>query len=391
MTVLILGGGHGTQALDLIPDQKIFFGSWDDGGSSGFLRLLYPETLPFGDLRAVITAKLKSDNRIYLADLLNIRTANSNELLSQYLTLNTHLQNDELNGFQDFLEQYYEDKLRYLLKHLRTLVPEDNLGNVILCYLYRKNGIKAIRSWLSTVLNLKLDFDFIFSIPVHLYGYYYDPTSSRLKLLDSESVIDTWHYPIIKFNIKDANAEIPTVNSTLITNLQKAESLFLAPGSPENYLPAFTKELIQSVQKNNLKVILLAQLFITPKDQPLLEQINTLSNFTPNLEVWLPDKDSIQSLLNDSHLLISYAIQNKYIDVFFIPEYHSLLLEYLKAWQQKAEKNELYSLLYEVYSKRITTIQELPYKVVNTLKIVRERDGWKHDHQAILDTYNRQK
>lgn len=381
---IILGGGHGTQALSLVPDQKIYFGTWDDGGSTGFLRSIFPDSLPFGDLRAVLSARLKQQEKVYIADLLNSRSANINQLSHNYTLLIQEVGDECFTGFPEFLEDYYESKLRHLLKHEVSVVPEDNLGNLLLLFLYQTQGIEAVRGCVERIVGSELEFDYVYNEPVYLYGYYYDPQARRLKILDSETLIDTWHHPVIRFSVRDQTAGHPALSPQFLLDVMHCKQMFLAPGSPENYLPAMTKDLTKLVNKNNIRVVLIAQLFISSKDQYLVTQIRELAACVKHFEVWLPTFDSVRRVLADTNLLLSYAIQNKFLDIFFIPEYKVLLWEYLTEWETLSAENELYRLLYEVYLKRYTKSDEVGDWVMRAcLEVVQESDGWKHDKGSI--------
>lgn len=386
---LVLGGGHGTQALHLLPDQKIYLGTWDDGGSTGLLRAIYPQVLPFGDLRAVLSGKLVRNEQQELARLLMMRSANIAELLvgGKQLEVLTKVQ---LEGFGGFLESFYEEKLKYLLNNHTHDVPEDNLGNLLFLYLYLKTGIKGIKQWLQSATNTTLDFDFVYSEPVFLYGYYFDQSTKRLKILDSEKLIDRWHKPVIRFSVRDATAEHPSLNPQLLLDARDAIYIFLAPGSPENYLPALDDELIKQSNKTNKKIILIAQLFLSAKDQKLKEQIEYLAKNLHNFEVWLPSIDSIKAILDDTNLLLSYAIQGKFLDVFFLSEYREVLNDFLEKWKNLSEKNELYDLLYKVYTERANGIQEYNGWIIRPcMHVIQEKDGWKHDPLSIEAAYTK--
>lgn len=388
---IILGGGHGTLALSLIPEQKVYFGTWDDGGSSGLVRSVYPDTLPFGDLRSVLCGKLIATEQSELAHLLSLRSANIRELLevAKYLEKMTSV---SLEGFSDFLENYYEAKLKYLLNNRNTEVPEDNFGNLLFTYFYQKDGVPSIKNWITAATKVDLKFDFIFTEPVFLYGYYFDDATHRLKILDSEALIGKWHKPVIQFTVKDAYAKSPQLNSQFIKDIDSSSCIFLAPGSPENYLPALDTVLTGYCNSKQKKVILIAQLFLSAKDQKLKEQMESLQKKFNDFEVWIPDRGSVQEILDDTNTLLSYAIQNKFLDVFFIPEYRALLNEYLKLWKEKAQENELYELLHTVYTEKSNGIISLSeWNIRTVVRVARERDGWKHDKSSLLKVFNEKK
>lgn len=386
--VLILGGGHGTQALSLIANQKIYFGTWDDGGNTGFLRILFPHCLPFGDLRSVVVACLKKQNKLEIANILSVRSDNINQLLFQYKRLTELLEDSDIEHFEDFLEKYYESKLNHLLKYSHTSVPEDNLGNLIFLYLYKMSGMEGVTQHLKIVLDVSIDIGYVFSIPVYLYGYYYDVEKKRLKILDSEADIDQWHHPVIKFFVRDAEANTPMLNNTFLEDIKKAQIIYLAPGSPENYLPAINQEFIVSAKVNKAKVVLLSQLFVGAKDQGLLQQINFLSTQIDNLEIWIPSIPSVRRMLEETNLLMSYAVQGKYIDIFFVSEYQKILQIYLNRWKVQSHQNALYMLLYKVYSKRTKQILNNPtFQVRPCIEVVQEADGWKHSPESILKAH----
>jgi 2-phospho-L-lactate transferase/gluconeogenesis factor (CofD/UPF0052 family) len=388
-SVLVLGGGHGTQALSLIPNQKIYFGTWDDGGNTGFLRVLYPGCIPLGDVRSVVVSELIKINKIEIANALSLRSDNINQLLSQYKYLTELMHGECAEGFEDFLEEYYEAKLKYLLKHSHQSIPEDNLGNLVFLYTYKTSGVIGLNQCLSQKLDLQMHIDFIFNEPVYLYGYYYDTEKKRLKILDSETDIDTWRSPIVKFFVRDAEAVKPSLNPQLLVDITFSNVIYLAPGSPENYLPAINEEFVKTTHKNNSKVVLLSQLFVGAKDQYLYKQIDFLAKQLSNFEVWLPSRDSVIQILEETNLLMSYAVQDKYLDVFFVPEYKELLETYLHNWKAKSDQNELYMLLYRVYSKRIKAIPEIQNCILRPcIEVMQASDGWKHSPNSILFSHN---
>jgi hypothetical protein len=385
---LILGGGHGTQALSLVSGQKIFFGTWDDGGSSGFLRAIFPDSLPLGDLRAVLSARLQQSGQSDIAIALNMRSNNINQLVEQYHKLTQVLTKPLAAGFEDFLEEYYEAKLKYLLKNSWAEIPEDNLGNMVLLYLYKQGGVEALQESIQQTMGVQLDFDFVYREPVYLYGYYYDPEKSRLKILDSETLIDKWHHPVLRFTVRDASAEHPSINPRLLLDATNTAAIFLAPGSPENYLPALNDEFLKQINKSSRKVILISQLFISSKDQYLQAQIKSLASRIDNFEVWLPTTESVRAILSDTNLLMSYAVQNKFVDVFFVDEFRTILEEFLQEWKHRAAENELYELLYEVYSARSAAQGKLGNWILRPcLDVVQESDGWKHNKQSIYKAF----
>jgi 2-phospho-L-lactate transferase CofD len=373
--ILIVGGGHGPGALSeiarqakvtkLIPDH-------DEGGSTGKMKLVWPDIPGLGDVnKNLIISFSQRFNQINWDLLLNRQRATNTETMQKILNefifsiqrLTPFCPNvqsflEEVDSLRELINQYYllakSCQAPTHLRDLNLIEQADSLGNLLLAYFYFKfKREEQISRYFQEFFDLNFDFRFPFNERTELWATSKNHQNEEV-LLRSEGVIDIYTREVynLKAWVKNFPNQVPTINHEVKNLLQTADTVFLAPGSPENYEVMLVPELVELINRRNIPVIMIAPLFRHAKDRKLTQIISDIANSgLHQLTIWLPEAKSVIEVMSNPETLIDYAKEDKEFQMIHLASYQNFIKRLLTGIMEKGHESipEEYRRIYSHY------------------------------------------